>query len=99
MLPCHRKAEAGRLATQPPHATTISLTFLDTFDVLKPTILMDYDALSSSQKEALSQLQALTNGGDVEVAIGVLDSVEWDVQVSIVLRASLNVTLHPSSAP
>ena len=44
---------------------------------------MDYDALSPSQKEAVDQLQALTNGGDVEVAIGVLDSMEWDVQVSI----------------
>lgn len=43
---------------------------------------MDYDALSSSQKEALSQLQALTNGGDMDVAISVLESVEWDVQVS-----------------
>jgi FAS-associated factor 2 len=42
---------------------------------------MDHDTLSSSQTEALSQLQALTNGGDVEVAISVLESVEWDVQV------------------
>lgn len=43
---------------------------------------MDYDALSPSQKEAVDQLQALTNGGDVEVAMNVLGSVEWDVQVS-----------------
>ena len=43
---------------------------------------MDRDALSSSQQEALSQLQALTNGGDTEVTIGVLESVGWDVQVS-----------------
>lgn len=43
---------------------------------------MDTDALSFSQREALSQLQALTNGGDTEVAIGVLDSCGWDVQVS-----------------
>lgn len=39
------------------------------------------DTLSASQREALSQLQALTNGGDAEVAISVLQSVDWDVQV------------------
>lgn len=43
---------------------------------------MDPDALSPSQRQALNQLQAVTNGGDAEVAIGVLDSVGWDVQVS-----------------
>ncbi|TCD63156.1 hypothetical protein EIP91_005884 [Steccherinum ochraceum] len=41
---------------------------------------MDLDTLSPSQRQALSQLQAVTNGGDTEVAIGVLDSVGWDVQ-------------------
>ncbi|KAI0777964.1 hypothetical protein BC629DRAFT_1524371 [Irpex lacteus] len=41
---------------------------------------MDRDALSPSQQEALSQLQALTNGGDADVAMSVLDSVGWDVQ-------------------
>ncbi|CCM01252.1 uncharacterized protein FIBRA_03301 [Fibroporia radiculosa] len=41
---------------------------------------MDVDALSPSQKDALGQLQALMNGGDADVAIGVLDSVNWDVQ-------------------
>lgn len=44
---------------------------------------MDRDALSATQQEALSQLQALTNGGDAEVAISVLESVDWDVQVSL----------------
>lgn len=44
---------------------------------------MDYDALSPSQKEAVDQLQALTNGGDVEVAMNVLGSVEWDVQRAV----------------
>lgn len=43
---------------------------------------MDRDALSASQQEALSQLLALTNGGDADVATGVLASVGWDVQVS-----------------
>lgn len=46
---------------------------------------MDLDTLSPSQRQALSQLQAVTNGGDTEVAIGVLDSVGWDVQVSFLL--------------
>ena len=42
---------------------------------------MDQDALSPTQRTALGQLQALTNGGDPEVAVGVLESVDWDVQV------------------
>ena len=43
---------------------------------------MDMDALSATQKEALAQLQAIMDGGDADVAIGVLESVDWDVQVS-----------------
>lgn len=46
---------------------------------------MDYDTLSASQQEAVAQLQALTDGGDAEVAISVLDSVQWDVQVRYAL--------------
>ena len=42
---------------------------------------MDVNLLSPAQKDALAQLQALTNGGDAEVSIGVLASVDWDVQV------------------
>jgi UBA-like domain len=38
--------------------------------------------LSPSQNAALQQLQTLTNGGDTDVAIGVLESVEWDIHVS-----------------
>ncbi|KAI0635398.1 hypothetical protein C8Q77DRAFT_1107844 [Trametes polyzona] len=41
---------------------------------------MDVDSLTTTQKAAFDQLQALTNGGDPEVAIGVLSSVDWDVQ-------------------
>ncbi|KAH9925980.1 uncharacterized protein B0H18DRAFT_1007240 [Fomitopsis serialis] len=41
---------------------------------------MDVDALSATQKEALAQLQAIMDGGDADVAIGVLESVDWDVQ-------------------
>ena len=43
---------------------------------------MDIDTLSPSQRRSLDQLQVLTDGGDTEVAISVLDSVGWDVQVS-----------------
>lgn len=39
-------------------------------------------SLTPSQAAALEQLQAITNGGDPDVAIGVLSSVDWDVQVS-----------------
>ncbi|KAH9896512.1 hypothetical protein C8Q73DRAFT_780242 [Cubamyces lactineus] len=41
---------------------------------------MDLDTLTPAQRGALEQLQALTNGGDPEVAVGVLSSVDWDVQ-------------------
>ncbi|KAH9855493.1 hypothetical protein C2E23DRAFT_724045 [Lenzites betulinus] len=41
---------------------------------------MDVDSLTPTQKAAFDQLQALTDGGDPEVAIGVLSSVDWDVQ-------------------
>ncbi|TFK24079.1 hypothetical protein FA15DRAFT_756742 [Coprinopsis marcescibilis] len=36
--------------------------------------------LSSTQEAAVAQLRELTNGGDDEVAISVLRTVEWDVQ-------------------
>ncbi|KAI0338357.1 hypothetical protein BDW22DRAFT_1348495 [Trametopsis cervina] len=68
---------------------------------------MDRDALSPSQQEALDQLQALTNGGDVEVAIGVLDSAGWDVQVqgcacgefALPMRAAELIFDHDPSSP
>ncbi|KAI8973135.1 hypothetical protein BD414DRAFT_425237 [Trametes punicea] len=41
---------------------------------------MDLESLTPAQRSALEQLQALTNGGDPEVAVGVLSSVDWDVQ-------------------
>ncbi|EAU86775.1 hypothetical protein CC1G_09900 [Coprinopsis cinerea okayama7 len=39
----------------------------------------EMDGLSESQQAAVIQLRELTNGGDDEVAIGVLRSVNWDV--------------------
>lgn len=48
---------------------------------------MDVDSLTPTQKAAFDQLQALTDGGDPEVAIGVLASVDWDVQVCVKLLA------------
>lgn len=41
--------------------------------------------LSPSQRDAVNQLQALTNGGDVDVTIDVLESVNWDVQVGAII--------------
>lgn len=38
-------------------------------------------SLTPSQAAALEQLQAITNGGDLDVAMDVLASVGWDVQV------------------
>ena len=43
-------------------------------------------SLTPSQAAALEQLQAITNGGDRDVAIDVLASVDWDVQVSTAAR-------------
>ncbi|KAF5352935.1 hypothetical protein D9758_007874 [Tetrapyrgos nigripes] len=37
-------------------------------------------SLTSSQTAALNQLRDLTNGADDEVTIGILESVDWDVQ-------------------
>lgn len=42
--------------------------------------------LTASQNQALAQLRDLTNGGDDDVAVSVLSSVEWDVQVSTEIR-------------
>lgn len=39
-------------------------------------------SLTPSQTAAFEQLQAITDGSDPDVAIGVLASVDWDVQVS-----------------
>ena len=48
-------------------------------------------SLTPSQAAALEQLQAITNGGDPDVAIGVLASVDWDVQVSTAACLQHNV--------
>ncbi|KAJ7103788.1 hypothetical protein C8R44DRAFT_834579 [Mycena epipterygia] len=37
-------------------------------------------SLTASQQAALSQLRDLTNGGDDEVAVSMLEMVDWDVQ-------------------
>lgn len=39
------------------------------------------DALTESERDALAQLQAITDGADVETQISLLQSVNWDVQV------------------
>ncbi|KAJ6527925.1 hypothetical protein B0H10DRAFT_1974198, partial [Mycena sp. CBHHK59/15] len=37
-------------------------------------------SLSTTQQAALAQLRDLTNGGEDDVAVSVLESVDWDVQ-------------------
>jgi hypothetical protein len=39
------------------------------------------DSLNDDQRYAVSQLRELTNGGDDDAAINILNSVGWDVQV------------------
>lgn len=44
------------------------------------------DALTDQEKQALTQLQAITNGADVDTQISLLQSVDWDVQVSLFIH-------------
>ncbi|KAI1792217.1 hypothetical protein LXA43DRAFT_1007112 [Ganoderma leucocontextum] len=62
---------------------------------------MNVDSLSPAQRDALAQLQALTNGGDAEVSIGVLASVDWDVQraAEIVFDGVPSPIPRPAAAP
>ncbi len=41
------------------------------------------DGLNDDERYALSQLRELTNGGDDEAAINILESVGWNVQVGL----------------
>ena len=58
---------------------------------------MDVDSLSPAQRDALAQLQTLTNGGDAEVAIGVLSSVDWDVQVCMLIQLMSNAPRYATA--
>jgi hypothetical protein len=40
------------------------------------------DALTENERDTLSQLQAITEGADVDTQISLLQSVDWDLQVS-----------------
>ncbi|KAI0367261.1 hypothetical protein BV20DRAFT_1024608 [Pilatotrama ljubarskyi] len=62
---------------------------------------MDVDSLTPVQKAAFDQLQALTNGGDPEVAIGVLSSVDWDVQraAEVIFDGASPAPAPPREAP
>jgi len=53
--------------------------------------------LDPHQRHALAQLQDLTNGGDNDVAISVLDSVGWDVQkaADLIFGTSSTSTTSP----
>ena len=41
------------------------------------------DGLTVTQRDAVIQLRDLTNGGDDEVNIGILSSVDWNMEVRI----------------
>ena len=45
------------------------------------TLPSTMDGLNDDQRYALSQLRELTNGGDDDAAINILESVGWNVQV------------------
>lgn len=51
--------------------------------------------MDARQRHALAQLQDLTNATDEDVAISVLDSVGWDVQVHHPHKFHLFVTADP----
>lgn len=42
------------------------------------------DSLSSNQKEILSSFQAVTSTDDIENAINVLNSSDWNLEVSLI---------------
>ncbi|KAG8761378.1 hypothetical protein FRC14_004783 [Serendipita sp. 396] len=44
---------------------------------------MSLDALTDAEKEKLAQLQAITNGADVDTQISLLQSVDWDLQAAL----------------
>lgn len=45
--------------------------------------MIDLDALTVDQRTALAQLEAITNGADLDTQISLLESVNWDVQVGV----------------
>lgn len=45
--------------------------------------MTDVDALNGEQRTALAQLEAITNGADLDTQISLLESVNWDVQVGL----------------
>jgi UBA-like domain len=52
------------------------------------------DGLTPDQVAAVAQLRELTNGSDEEVAVNVLRSVDWDVEVGFICpnRSELHST-------
>jgi hypothetical protein len=59
--------------------------------------MSDLDALTESERDALSQLQAITNGADVDTQISLLQSVNWDVQVRTFVILSIENGGGPAS--
>ncbi|KAG9220068.1 hypothetical protein CCMSSC00406_0007928 [Pleurotus cornucopiae] len=58
------------------------------------------DGLSGDQQRALQQIRDLTNGGDDDVALSVLQSVGWDVQrAADVIFSAGPIPASPSPSP
>ncbi|KAJ7740899.1 hypothetical protein DFH07DRAFT_905360 [Mycena maculata] len=55
------------------------------------------DTLTPSQATALAQLRDLTNGGDDEVAVSVLQSVDWDVERAAEVVFGGSTSAYPST--
>jgi hypothetical protein len=49
-----------------------------------PFLTLTMDTLTPTQEIALAQLQTITNG-ESDVAMSVLESVDWDVQVLLLM--------------
>ncbi|KAF8154634.1 hypothetical protein B0H34DRAFT_676376 [Crassisporium funariophilum] len=56
------------------------------------------DALDSDQRRSLQQLREITNGADDEVAVGVLSSVDWDVQRAAELIFGTSSASQPTTS-
>ncbi|KAK2460003.1 hypothetical protein APHAL10511_008009 [Amanita phalloides] len=58
-------------------------------------------ALNDDQRYALAQLRELTNGGDDDASISILDSVGWDVQqaANLIFGAAVSEPRAPISSP
>lgn len=52
------------------------------------------DSLSSNQKEILSSFQAVTSTDDIENAINILNSSDWNLEVSLHSQFPIKIKLN-----